>query len=235
MHLRDLLGSKIVAVGGGPLGTIHDVRLVQDGPLRGSFGATLRLDGLLAGPGALGVRLGYAHHHVNAPSLVAAALRAENHRLLFASWGEVVGVVERIVYVRAGTTLSQPPAATTGKLYDAAFEILDRQLVDVHGLLAGKVDDLELRAGEGGLFVEAIRSGRGAIAEHLGGKAGRWLADVHRRLNAGVADPASVSFGAVRSIGPEVTLTIGREELDAMRFDRWVRDHLISKIPGASG
>jgi len=235
MHLRDLLGSQLVAIRGGALGTIHDVRLVQDGPVLGSFGAALRLDGLLAGPGAVGVRFGYAHGHVDAPALLATALRAESHRLLFAAWSDVVAVSEGVVYVRAGTALTEPPTTGTGKVYEAAFEILDRQLVDVRGRLAGKVDDLGFGSTDGSVHVETIRCGPGAIAEHVGGKPGRWLATVYRRLHEGEGDPASVSFGTVRTIGPELTLALPREDLDVMAFEAWIRDRFISKLPGSSG
>jgi hypothetical protein len=29
-----------------------------------------------------------------------------------------------------------------------------------------------------------------------------------------------------------VDLTLGREDLDTFEFERWVRDHVIAKIPG---
>jgi hypothetical protein len=232
MRLRDLLGSELVVVGGGSLGRIRDVRLVQDGPLLGSFGATLRLDGLLAGPASVGVRFGYTRGHMDAPALVAAVLRARGP-LRFASWHDVIAVTEGVVHVRAGTSLSQPPATYSGKVYDAAFEILDRQLVDVQGRFAGKVDDLGFRFSEAAAYVEAIHSGPGAIAQEVGGKAGRWLADAYRRLREDQGEPATLSFGVVAAIGPDVTLSIDRDDLDVMTFERWTRDHLISKIPGA--
>ena len=60
------------------------------------------------------------------------------------------------------------------------------QIVDAHGRLAGKVDDLELTPPDhdpaGRPVVTAILSGRGALARRLGGRLGR-LADVlSRRL-----------------------------------------------------
>lgn len=235
MRLRELLGSELMSVGGGALGTIHDVRLVQDGPILGSFGAALRLDGFLAGPGAVGVRFGYTNGHVDAPALLAKVFRARGRDLRFASWSDVVGVSDGVVYMRAGTVLSDSPTSVTGKIYDAAFELLDRQLVDVRGRLAGKVDDLGFRFGEHSTYVDTIRSGPGAIAASVGGKPGRWFAAAYRRLREGAGEPASVSFGVVRTIGPDLTLTVPRDDLGVMTFEAWVRDHFISKLPGASG
>ena len=45
MRLSDLLGADVVDEAGRHAGRVHDVRLVQDGPLVGSFGAALRVDG----------------------------------------------------------------------------------------------------------------------------------------------------------------------------------------------
>jgi hypothetical protein len=59
MRLSDLLGSEVVDEAGGSAGRVHDVRLVQDGPLVGGFGAALRLDGLVVGRRAVGARLGF--------------------------------------------------------------------------------------------------------------------------------------------------------------------------------
>ena len=53
MRLADLLGAEVVDRCGQPAGRVHDVRLVQDGPLIGGFGASLRLDGLIVGGRAM--------------------------------------------------------------------------------------------------------------------------------------------------------------------------------------
>jgi hypothetical protein len=232
MRLRDLLGSELVVVGGGSLGRIRDVRLVQDGPLLGSFGAALRIGGLLAGPASVGVRFGYTRGHMDAPALIAAVLRARGP-LLFTPWDDVIAITENVVHVRAGTSLSEPPATYSGRVYDAAFEILDRQLVDVRGRLAGKVDDLGFRFSEASAYCDTIHSGPGAILQHVGGTLGRWLAAAYPRLRDGRDEPAMLSFGVVTAIGPQLTLAIDRDDLDVMTLETWTRDHLISKIPGA--
>jgi hypothetical protein len=59
MRLSDLLGAEVLDEAGRSAGRVHDVRLVQDGPVVGGFGAALRLDGLLVGRRAVGARLGY--------------------------------------------------------------------------------------------------------------------------------------------------------------------------------
>ena len=54
MRVGDLVGSMRVDDTGRRLGKVHDVRLVQAGPLLRSNLAAFRLDGLLAGKGAIG-------------------------------------------------------------------------------------------------------------------------------------------------------------------------------------
>jgi hypothetical protein len=47
MRLSELLGREVRDQDGGYLGTVADVVLTQDGPMRGSYSAGLRLSGLI--------------------------------------------------------------------------------------------------------------------------------------------------------------------------------------------
>jgi hypothetical protein len=67
MRLSDLLGADVVDEAGRSAGHVHDVRLVQDGPLVGAFGAGLRVDGLIVGRRSLGARLGYERREMRGP------------------------------------------------------------------------------------------------------------------------------------------------------------------------
>jgi hypothetical protein len=67
MRLTELLGAEVVDQAGQLAGRVHDVRLVQDGPLVGGFGASLRLDGLVVGRRAVGARLGYDRRRMRGP------------------------------------------------------------------------------------------------------------------------------------------------------------------------
>jgi sporulation protein YlmC with PRC-barrel domain len=71
VRLSELLGVEVVDADGEAVGTVHDVVLVQDGPLQGSWGAALRLESLLVGTGSLGTRLGVRRPHVDRPWIVA--------------------------------------------------------------------------------------------------------------------------------------------------------------------
>ena len=123
-----------------------------------------------------------------------------------------------------------------GRVLEAGLHLLDRQLIDKDGRLAGKVDDLELTIPDGGgpPVVTAILAGPGALSRRLGGRFGAWLEAVANRLRDGDdREPARVAFGVVKRVGSAVELSVAKAELDTNRLEAWTRDHLIGKLPGA--
>jgi sporulation protein YlmC with PRC-barrel domain len=125
----------------------------------------------------------------------------------------------------------------TGRIVDAGLGILDRQIVDSDGRLAGKVDDLELvfpEEGSGAPYVVAIVSGPGALARRLGGRLGAWIKAVQGRLHdERLPRPARIPFSVVKRIGNDVEVSVERDTLESDRTERWVRERVIGKIPGA--
>jgi len=115
------------------------------------------------------------------------------------------------------------------------LHLLDRQLLDCNGELAGKVDDLELDDAEvDGPVVVAILSGPGALAGRIGGRAGAWLGALHRRLHEDRdPGPARVPIGHVTRIADRVELDEPRRDLASDASERWAREVVIAKIPGA--
>lgn len=124
-----------------------------------------------------------------------------------------------------------------GRVIDAAEEVLDRRIVDKDGKPAGTVDDLELRYPEDGVgppYVAAIIAGPGALARRLGGRLGAWIESVHRRLHPSEQPgPARIPFGVVARIGLDVRLTVSGDDLEVARVQRWLRERIVAKIPGA--
>lgn len=59
MRLQALLGTPVTDAHDQPVGTVHDVRFVADGPPLPSGRPTYRLIALVCGPATLGTRLGY--------------------------------------------------------------------------------------------------------------------------------------------------------------------------------
>ena len=119
---------------------------------------------------------------------------------------------------------------------DAGLHLLDRQIVDEDGKLAGKVDDLELTLPDSGgpLFVSAVLCGPEALGHRIGGPLGRWMEAAQARLRpAGQEGPARISFGVVKRIVQHVELGVSADELAVTQLDRWVEEHVIGRIPGA--
>jgi sporulation protein YlmC with PRC-barrel domain len=123
-----------------------------------------------------------------------------------------------------------------GRVLEAGLHLLDRQLVDKEGRLAGKVDDLELELPEGGgpPVVTAILAGPGALSRRLGGRFGAWLEAVANRLREGDhRRPARIPFAVVKSVGSAVDLSVAKAELETDRLEAWTREHVIGRLPGA--
>jgi sporulation protein YlmC with PRC-barrel domain len=239
MRLTDLLGSEVIDRDATRVGRVHDVRLIQDGPPLGTFGAAPRIQALIAGSPAVGVRLGFRPGDGRGPWIVAATFRRLHADLRLIPWELVAAVQEGTIRLRERDHDLQRDggdAPAGARRLDAGLELLDRQIVDLDGLMAGNVDDLELtwRTGEGPPSVAAILAGPGALSRRLGGRLGRSIAAVHDRLrDRDLEGPARVDLGVVSSIGSDVRLSVGRGSLATMRAEGWVRDRVIGHIPGA--
>jgi hypothetical protein len=123
-----------------------------------------------------------------------------------------------------------------GRMIDAGLSLLDRQIIDVDDRFAGNVDDLEFTVPEDGApYVTAILAGPGSLSRRIGGRLGSWIESVHSRLHP-LTDPgpASISWGAVTDVGSAIRLSVPRSALEVDRFEVWMREHVIGRIPGSS-
>jgi hypothetical protein len=113
MRLSELLGAEVIGEAGGSAGRVHDIRLVQDGPMIGGFGASLRLAGLIVGRRALGARLGYEHASMKGPlpvKLLAGWLHRDGR---YVAWDRVRAVEQgRILITGSADDLPHPSAAS---------------------------------------------------------------------------------------------------------------------------
>src|SRR5262245_54016803 len=87
--ISELLASDVIDADGQRIGAVHDVRLIQDGPLLEGFGAALRVDALIVGVGTLAVRFGYHRHQVKGPALLKALFGALERRARLIPWHRV--------------------------------------------------------------------------------------------------------------------------------------------------
>jgi sporulation protein YlmC with PRC-barrel domain len=122
-----------------------------------------------------------------------------------------------------------------GRTLDLNLHLLDRQVIDRDGRLVCKIDDLEFEIDEAGRpYVTAILVGPRALGPRLGGRLGRWVTAIGRRLSQGQhLQPPRIDFAQVTDIGSAITLARHRDELDVTSLEDWVDSYVISRIPGS--
>jgi len=98
---------------------------------------------------------------------------------------------------------------------DGVLHLLDRQVVDVDGLMVGKVDDVEITEGEdGALVVTGLLCGAPVLVPRWGGDHGDLLLEKWRQLGvqkAGRTVPGRIDLGRVSELTSEVRLDVSRE------------------------
>src|SRR4051812_25915499 len=124
-----------------------------------------------------------------------------------------------------------------GRVLDLHLQLLDRQVVDCDGQPVCKVDDLELDLDDTGRpYVTAILIGPRALGPRLGGRLGHWITAIAARLSEREAETAQtqrLDFGLVTDIDSAITVSRPVAELAVRPLERWVDEHVISRIPGS--
>jgi hypothetical protein len=102
MRLSELLDLVVLDRDNIEAGFVADVRLVQDGPVLGLYGAALRVSGLILVEHRHVRLLGYERD--NGPWLVKRAVRAMTGRVRFVPWDDVRTVTEHGVQLHSLAT-----------------------------------------------------------------------------------------------------------------------------------
>ncbi|MDN4597801.1 hypothetical protein [Leifsonia virtsii] len=124
------------------------------------------------------------------------------------------------------TNLPMPPAVA-GRIMDAGLELLDRQILDPGGVPVTTVDDLELTTPddlahldpEKPPVVQALLTGPILMTRIFGGR----LPDSRF---------VRIPWKVVADVETVVKVGVAADSLDASWTERWVRDHVIARIPG---
>lgn len=117
---------------------------------------------------------------------------------------------------------------------DVGLHLLDRRVLDRDGEPLGRVDDLEFAPDDDGRpRLTAILLGPEALGARLGGRIGRWVADLGHRLRPNHGPAPRIEWDEVERLGTDVRLHRHRDEFDFPHSERWVREHVIGRIPGA--
>jgi hypothetical protein len=117
-----------------------------------------------------------------------------------------------------------------------AHDVLDAQLVDHHQEKIGRVDALllELEDGQPPRVATIVIGGAARAA-----RVGRWFVALRSALRTMFGQReehvSHISFDTVRRIGDTIDLDVDEKSLDSEHLERWLKEHLIYRIPGAEG
>jgi hypothetical protein len=120
-----------------------------------------------------------------------------------------------------------PAPPVDGQILDAQLNLLDRQVLDVDAEPVTAVDDIELT---GIVFGQAADAGRPPIIHALVG--GSVLLS---RLFGGRPPDSRlrrIEWKHVADVGVVIKLGVHAEDLDITWGERWLREHIIGRIPG---
>ena len=108
MKLSELLDAPVEDADGVAIGSVRDVRLVQDGPRVEGFGHALRVEGVLVGRRWQGIRLGFERAEVTGPWPLTTLFRWLERRARFYRWEDVASWSEGVVRLRSSATSVSP-------------------------------------------------------------------------------------------------------------------------------
>lgn len=118
-----------------------------------------------------------------------------------------------------------PPVA--GRVLDAGLDLLDRQILDPDAVPVSTVDDLELTTPDDPAHLDPARP---AVISAL--LTGPIL--LTRVFDGRLPDSRfiRIPWRVVSDTGVVVSVAVHADSLDASWTERWMRDHVIARIPG---
>jgi hypothetical protein len=115
-------------------------------------------------------------------------------------------------------------------------DVLDAQLVDRNKEKIGRVDGLLIEVRDGRPpRVATILVGGAVRAERVG----RWMTWIRRALHAIARrrdeHVSRIPFEKVRVIADTIEVDVDGHTLESGHVERWLAEHIVSKIPGGKG
>ena len=118
---------------------------------------------------------------------------------------------------------------------DIVRDILDKQLCDREEIFMGRVDGLVLEVSEDGPpRVDHFELGFAVLARRIHPRVERWLQAIRKRWSVRKNARQIVPWSAVLEVTPQhIKLDLAALETPAFDWERWLRKHVIRKIPGS--
>ena len=109
LRLSEILGSEVTDGNNRTIGSVRDVRFVQDGEETGEFGPALRVQGLVVGPRRIPFQLGVGDPEMRGPWVAKILARWLGRNARFFPWDQVAGMEPGKVSVRGGGSKLREP------------------------------------------------------------------------------------------------------------------------------
>ncbi|WP_315789286.1 hypothetical protein [Fischerella sp. JS2] len=119
-------------------------------------------------------------------------------------------------------------------MIDIIRDVLDNQLIDQNQRNMGKVDGIvmELREGQPPKLTY-IEVGMTVLARRIHPRLANWVAVIESKWGAKHSQSYRISWSKVRDIGINVEVDVEAEATPALAYEKWIREHIIQKVPGA--
>jgi hypothetical protein len=119
---------------------------------------------------------------------------------------------------------------------DIIRDILDKQLIDKEETKMGRVDGIVLSIDDGPPRIDHFELGLAVLARRVHPRLERWLQALRERWSPRRSARQMVPWSAVLDINPHaIQLDLNAIETPAFDWERWLRKHIVSKIPGSGG
>ena len=116
---------------------------------------------------------------------------------------------------------------------DLIRDVLDNQLVDRNQNKIGKADGiiLELRDNQPPRLAY-IEVGMPTLMGRLHPRLQRWIIALEQKWGAKHSEPLRIPWSKVLDVGIDVDVDLEGEATTALTWEKWLRENVISKIPG---
>lgn len=114
-------------------------------------------------------------------------------------------------------------------------DVLDKQLIDRKGRPMGKADGVIMEIEEDAQpRLSFVETGAITQARRLSARLARWVEAIVRRTGADrESECYRIPWSKLVVTGIDITVNVEAEETPAFTFERWLRTHVIGRIPGA--
>ncbi|BAY44434.1 hypothetical protein SAMD00079811_20340 [Scytonema sp. HK-05] len=116
---------------------------------------------------------------------------------------------------------------------DVIRDVLDNQLVDRNNCKMGRVDGIVMELPEGQPpRLAYIEVGVPTLARRLHPRLEGWVAALASKWGAKHSESFRIPFSKVRDVGIDVNVDLDAEATPVLANEKWLREHIIERIPG---